>query len=475
MQHAGRMIAGGMTLLAFGLAACDDDNEALTPQDPQQTTQERVQDRSANWAWNHMYGGHLELAREIPTYGGLFYRGDTAIVYVTDRSNARVAQDVVGSGGKKSVRAAPAAVEVKQAKYELMDLLEWTEALSQRMGERDDINGVAFYAKRNRVLLGLAAGASRGAMERVIEDLGIPLDAVIIETVSPIINDIRPQPRELREDRDGNDGLTLQEPTLQDYTNEIRGGYQVTPDLDPYQGTCTFSILANTDEWGYVGVAPSHCTTSDATTGNTGLYQPTLEPATNFVLREVYTHPPFTGEVCGPGDLCKWADMSLFSVENLSRFGGGTTFGQIQTTAPEQGSIVTNPAWVLTIDVPGDRGFRAPPGTPLIKYGHGSVPGGGRRDGEIEIECLHVNAPSGIQYRCEQLATYSAGADSGAPVISPTQAPRILYGFHHGGVTIGGDTFAAFSPWTDFLSEKYPAPHGTDFCIRYTPERPACP
>lgn len=128
----------------------------------------------------------LEVARRVPGFGGLFVDPDGRLaVYLLDPADSAAAEEAIAAVFGRN-RIPPGGVRVIQGQYSVLQLKEWYDGL----GSLFSIPGVVLTdldEGRNRLAVGIEQERARGPVEREVERLGIPREAVIIEQTPPII------------------------------------------------------------------------------------------------------------------------------------------------------------------------------------------------------------------------------------------------------------------------------------------------
>jgi hypothetical protein len=123
-----------------------------------------------------------QIAKENPGFGGYYRdRDDTSIVYVymTDVSQRETAE-----------RAARAAVEdpesvseirIVQGDFEFTDLAEWFRLITKHLlPVVDEINKKSIIPGTNRIEIGVSDLSAQDRVTKVLNEMGIPVDAVTI-------------------------------------------------------------------------------------------------------------------------------------------------------------------------------------------------------------------------------------------------------------------------------------------------------
>lgn len=369
------------------------------------------------------------IARDAPGFGGMFYESGRLHVYTTLGADRSAVLNRVNASLRARGRAVPAAqdVTVIPAGRDYAELTTLRERMSPVLAE----SGVVFTdidETRNQLRVGVLDGVSTARIEAALRRLGVPLDAVSIETTEPIVP------------------LA----TLRELQNPVAGGLQIwrfEPPSTAFICTLGFNVI--------VGGSPhfftnSHCTEERSVVEGTELRQDALVLPSRIVGIEVADPPYFRCQYAGYR--CRWSDAAL--IEYLP--GIDAQLGMIyRTTAVSTsgpGSIEIDPTGngFLIID---DAAFPVL-GEVLDKVGRTT----GWTRGPVVGTCIDTGV-SGVNPRvvvlCQDFVQSAVGGgDSGSPVFAQNgvNRPVTLYGILWGG---GGNTFV-FSALENIRAE-FPA------------------
>ncbi len=359
------------------------------------------------------------LAREIPGFGGFFLdeAGNLNVVLAEGRQPVATEQLADRLGRQLQAMgldvAAAQRLVVHRGDYDFAQLHAW----HQRLGAVFRLGGIVFTDAdevANRLRIGIKEGVSAAAVEQAVQRLGIPLEAVIIETAEPIVPE--------------------SDHTLRDRIRPVAGGLQINFTRgDPPAGfLCTLGFNARVP--GFRGVelffTNSHCSDTRGEVVPTPYWQHSRFVENTFIGWEVFDPPYFTGGECPEGWQCRWSDALVAQYDP----GVNVAFGRIwRTTFPGTriGSLEVDgnrPAWRIVDEIP-----HAVIGTVLHKSGRTR----GWTYGPVVNTCQNtgVAGEPGVLLLCQhRIQTGSAGGDSGSPYferIGETNRVR-LAGLHWG-------------------------------------------
>src|SRR2546430_2197857 len=180
-----------------------------------------------------------QIAMLVPAFGGMYYAGDTLVVYLTNLAARPAALQAIGAVFGPAVLTS-GGVEVRLATYGFLQLMQW----HARMRSLFALPGVVMLdidEMANRLKVGVAEApisgttstASFRAVEVALTQLGVPRTAVTIVPMQPFATSA----------------------TLRDNTRPIEGGIQIAFSMF----LCTLGF--NGVRSGVAGfVVNSHCT-----------------------------------------------------------------------------------------------------------------------------------------------------------------------------------------------------------------------
>jgi hypothetical protein len=351
----------------------------------------------------------MEVAHRYPAFGGLFIGPDGVLrVYMLeDTSAARTSvktaiADVYGRG-----RFPLDHILILKADYRFTQLKTWHDLMSPVVLALPGVVLTDIDEARNRLRVGVETLETQELVEEHLIDLGIPLDAVIVEEAEPV-----------RFER-----------SLRDRHRPLVGGLQIsirTPFFLALRGICTLGF--NAIRAGVEGfVTNSHCTLTQGGVESTFFSQPFSR--VEIVGGETVDPPYFTGAPCPPTRRCRFSDSAFAQ----RVFVASATLGAIAQPA------LNAVAWdgVQTYRIVDNVAVSAV-GDMVEKIGRTT----GRTQGVVTFTCQNLPVRfTNITLLCQNTATYpSTFGDSGSPVILPdSTTTALLYGIHWGS---GG----AFSP-----------------------------
>lgn len=245
------------------------------------------------------------LAREAPGFGGMFYDATGRLnIYVTRPTHQSVhSRQNVFARVSERLRAGARPVPAVDDVIFLEGARDWSEltALHGRMFSVLGESGVVFTdidETRNELRVGVLAGTSEGEILAALHDVGVPDDAVGLESTQPIV--------------------PLNGHSLRDFQRPIGGGLQIGfdwPDEGSFICTLGFSVLRGAPERDErYFFTNSHCTGSMGVVTGIEYWMPRspgLGGPGQLVGIEV-EDPPFHGPPrCAPGWLCRESDAAL--------------------------------------------------------------------------------------------------------------------------------------------------------------------
>jgi hypothetical protein len=400
---AARAFAAGSIVLA---GACTDASERLGPAD--QSHEPELPTRTQQPSLDNP----IALARGVPGFGGFFLdRAGRPTVYLTDPAQRGAAAAALAP----FLRARgldPARLEVARGNYEYARLQRWFGAASPAALS---IPGAVFAdldEAGNRLRIGVANAAAAAQVRRAATSLGIPTNAVVVQTVQPIRNAA----------------------TLRGKVRPILGGLQLNFSIL----ACSIGFSALTPAGQKSFITASHCTLIQGGTEATQYFQPFFLTAYITIGKEVADPVYVGGGACPAGRVCRYSDAARASYSSSTTF----TLGGIgRTTGANTGSI-TLAATPLKISEESTTD-QFPIGEVAGKVGRTT----GWTTGPVSATCADVNVDgTNITQLCQTLVDGKVGAgDSGSPVFFEKPDGTVkLAGILWGGNTEG--TLFAFSP-----------------------------
>jgi len=180
----------------------------------------------------------LDLAQQVPGFGGFYYEGVGRVVIAMAESNA---------GGFPAARQAMSA-ELKTAdnttlevieqvvEFSFIDLARQRARLRAKLFDIPGVETLAVDQVSNRIRIGLSDPSARMAVLELATDLDAPVEMLAFSEAGLakyLIGSVDEAPRPIQ----------TQRPTLQDYTRDLPGGYQVSI-MRQGQATCTAGFVA---------------------------------------------------------------------------------------------------------------------------------------------------------------------------------------------------------------------------------------
>jgi len=334
-----------------------------------------------------------QIATQIPGFGGLFYDSTgTPTAYLVDMTSAQTAQSVL----LPLLADAKRAIVFRHGTYNFLELSNWKEALSPKVLA---IPGVVFLdadEARNRVRIGVATLDAESKVTQLAALLGVPKEALIIETMSP---------------------ASISTITVRDLNTPRAGGFQINWGTSA-QYLCTIgpnAYFAGDTTKAY-GVVNSHCTNVQGQIDGTNYYQPLQSTPFSFIGTEMADPIYWVGGQCPSGQRCRTSDAALFkyAVANPPIY----QVGYIARTTSSDGSIFMNTSTPrFKITKTGNW-----PWTGLLVFKVGRTTGW--TVGLVTSTCVDTpqyenGRPTGITMLCsDYVFSPSNPGDSGSPVFT---------------------------------------------------------
>jgi len=356
----------------------------------------------------------LEIDSHASGFGGLYLdeKGE-ANVHLGNPAN----QDAVLTAVGEVLRAkgiGPGTIHVRAGRHDFSELARWKADLNSVQ----DLPGVVFTdidESANRIKIGIESGADRSAIEDLIAAIGVPQNAVSLETTEPYRM------------------LT----TVSSQFRPLVGGVQIGFNCKGKNCyVCTDGFLA---AFGGISgfVTCSHCTGKLGIVDGMKYSQPSPNSSSRRIVGAEAIDPSyFIGGSCPPGRRCRLSDTALVETRSSVRLRRG---------------FIARPPYPTALSIakrlPRFRILAVDSGTIvgelLAKIGRTT----GWTQGTVTNTCVDVNVSgTDITLLCQDLVSAkSAPGDSGSPVF------RILSGVDVRlyGILWGGDTSTmsfAFSP-----------------------------
>jgi hypothetical protein len=370
----------------------------------------------------------LEVAKEDPAFGGMFFDEDGRLtMYVQESALETQAGFGRLAGMSLSVEstfrdhpkmavAATQRVNVLPAQYSFIDLYSWREAMRSPVLAIPGVVSTDIAEDRNRLRVGVEGPQVAPQVREHLSRLGIPPEAVLIEVTARI--------RRLA--------------TVRGKFRPLMGGIQLT--FSDY--VCTIGFLAV--RVGVRGmVTNSHCTNVQGGGSNTSFHQPIVWGSKNRIGLETVDPKYFRGGVCPAGKRCRYSDSAFARIAHPRGPEVTTARGYIARTTALRSSTVASTAFRVT----SETSFPVLNET-LNKVGRTT----GWSQGKVIGTCIDTGVSgTDIVQLCQDWVDANVNSgDSGSPVFRITNSPKrhdvSLYGILWGGGTIPGyGTVFAFS------------------------------
>lgn len=362
-----------------------------------------------------------KVATQVPAFGGMFVGEDgTLQVYLLDPGQAVAAVDAITAVFGPNEYHPHKLVHILEGQFSFLQLRDWYDKAQSLVMAVPEVSMLDIDEARNRLVIGVEKKEAASVVEKVLFKMAIPLEAVIIEDIGPIL------PYTLR---------------TSDWST---GGLQIHSAAGWY---CTLGFNA-IDSSGRAGfVTNSHCTNpagvADGVTGGTVFGQPLLPPAGSRVGVELNDPPLLSCLISGVIRPCRRSDAAFvqyddpwraFAVGYISRPTAQTTSLALPILAIDS----TNPLFRITRKVHSTLA-----GTTLHKVGRTT----GWTSGTVSSTCILTRQSGGPWLTCQSLVrALSNSGDSGSPVFARVgTGDATLHGILWGGTRTG--TEFVFSPF----------------------------
>ncbi len=335
-----------------------------------------------------------EVGEKEPGFGGMFLDSqDNSILYVYSLSPERVREAsaaITEIFGPKAVSGRE--VRVIQAQYSMTQLTEWYKPMSHavraKVGGKKAVPGLVGTSIReseNRLFIGVEnVEAAQPLIEEILEELGIPMDAVIIQETEP---------------------FSLSIHTLQSHIRPLEGGIQFVD--EQVGGNCTLSFITiRSALQGFV--VPTHCTQNWGEVNHDDIYQPVVA-AGNQVGVESVDKAFFTGGSCPAGRECRYSDAAFILTDSSVDINRGYIARPVCSNCGNIAIDHDNPTFRITSDDPNIIA-----GETVQSVGRTS----GWQSGPVVNTCAESEVlGTDYTFLCQiAVATSLAVGDSGAPV-----------------------------------------------------------
>jgi hypothetical protein len=369
----------------------------------------------------------VQLAHDVPGFGGAFVDGGVLNVYLTSDLNTAHGQSVaraaisqlLASGGRPAM-----AVRFLSAKYSFAQLQAWENALKKSF-HRLGVHTEQIDERGNRLKIRLSDPSAGPMLSAQLASLGIPADVVGSEAGGPRVVPFTTLSNKVRPGRGGLSVLTM----------FSYGG-------TAYRFGCTYGFNAEIDDGSgtrYV-VTNAHCVEPDYVFG--GLIGATVaqpDSSVSSLVGYVTANPPSQSGLmgCAPGDSCRESDAVLVQADNARFPASSWDWGGIEATAsrgvgPNSGGSTTITGRIAlanasTIFFAGDTlekigattGWTAGVVTGTCVYQSDGVGGGRMCNGVVSAGANHGDSGSPVFWRDTNGNYHLMGILWGGPDASP--------------------------------------------------------
>jgi len=408
------VLAAGVALV---ISACQDQPNPTSP-DPRDV---------AVSAQRSPQGGGLpsteQLDRQVPGFGGFFLDASGAPTIYLARGVSRAPAEQALSAYMAARGLSAASLHVREARYGWQQLQRWQDAATNGAFS---VNGTVYVDNdetTNRVRIGVENIGTAGQVRAAAARLGVPVDAVIVDQVAPIV----------------------QVASLQNVVDRpVRAGVQIN-----FPGFLC-SVGFNATSGGVKSfITASHCTTKQGGVENTPYYQPLQSVDGTVVAREV-ADPAYTkGAGCPGGRTCRYSDASRAAYVN----GANQALGLIaKTSGANNGSLdIVGSFTIASDDCTSTLGGCVAVGTTINKVGRTT----GWTAGTLTNRCVNTGVQgTRIVQLCQNFVSAGVGGgDSGSDVFVGT-SNVMLAGVLWGGSSSGNQF--VYSPFANVVRELGP-------------------
>lgn len=368
------------TILAAALVAACDSFEPPAGPDVNDPSSNRTP--AAGRGPQQQWSTDNEFARvsraEVPGFAGYYLQNDgTPVIRLVDQKQRGAAERYLGQQLARARRGrsanSPQRPVFREARYDFAQLKGWADPLAQ-LTSRGDVYTIDVDEVENRVRVGVADQGAIAAVRAEAARLGVPGDALFVETQP------KPEPRI----------------TVQDWNPTLQGGIQIASSA----GYCTEGFNALRGQ-SWIFVTNSHCTDSYLAQDWGTIYQNTVTAA-NTVGWEWADRGLWN--CIGTSLLCRQSDAA-YIYQSHSR---GIAQGGIARTAWGYGA----PGGLIILgqyDIVARYAGGAPVGTWLDKTGRAS----GSTYGQVTQSCVTIGS-----FVCQDVSNvWSQPGDSGSPMV----------------------------------------------------------
>jgi len=407
------VLAAGVALV---ISACQDQPNPTSPD---------LRDVAVS-AQRSPQGGGLpsteQLDRQVPGFGGFFLDASGAPTIYLARGVSRAPAEQALSAYMAARGLSAASLHVREARYGWQQLQRWQDAATNGAFS---VNGTVYVDNdetTNRVRIGVENIGTAGQVRAAAARLGVPVDAVIVDQVAPIV----------------------QVASLQNVVDRpVRAGVQIN-----FPGFLC-SVGFNATSGGVKSfITASHCTTKQGGVENTPYYQPLQSVDGTVIAREV-ADPAYTrGAGCPGGRTCRYSDASRAAYVN----GANQALGLIaKTSGANNGSLEIVGSFTITSDdCTNTLGGCVVVGTTINKVGRTT----GWTAGTLTNKCVNTSvAGSRIVQLCQNFVSAGVGGgDSGSDVFQVVSGTNVkLAGLLWGGSSAGN--LFVYSPFANVVRE----------------------
>jgi hypothetical protein len=315
-------------------------------------------------------------------------------------------------------------LQIVEGRYTFLQLNEWDAKLLQHVLKIPGVVVTGIDHAKNRMRVGVKTSAAAPDVQAELVALGIPLEAVAIEEMSPRLENPAPaQEPDVFSNQSvqscfGGLGRFAGLTGIQCFNRPLVGGLQVQANWPNQFETCTNSFIATRGKTlGFVTC--SHCG-KDGFGGSGTVFGQPLESDLSLDVFRIgleTVNPPLVNpltcdtQTCPEDDECRCSDTLFGQLNPLS----GLLSSQGYVAQPADMQVAWNGTDYYTIASQAANGTNLMVGALVTMVGRTS----GRQSGKITQVCQNINLAEGGILLCQYQADYtSASGDSGAPVFT---------------------------------------------------------
>lgn len=128
----------------------------------------------------------VEISREAPSFAGMWFDGDEIVVLVADPADADAAVEQVRSRLPGTVFE-DTGIRTSVVDYSYLELARWQKVAVVNLANLDggNLTTVGVDEVANAVGIGVRPGTCLSGVRRILQEAGIPADALVFEEEEP--------------------------------------------------------------------------------------------------------------------------------------------------------------------------------------------------------------------------------------------------------------------------------------------------